>query len=92
MERMRAVFQEDLQASVGKPFEQIRGREFQLIGLREPTEVKQLESGNTLYVYGNYWRQYHIGGPECTVLIEVNVPTAIVVSAGSEGPGCYRPY
>lgn len=90
MLQMREVFQADVRDQVGKPYNQMTGNEFEFIGIRRPTDIRNLQNGNILYVYGGYWVQYHLQRIPCTVFLEVDPETGLVTSAYSKGKGCYH--
>jgi hypothetical protein len=89
---MRRVFQDNVARAVGFTTSQLKRDEFQLIGNREPTDIKTLISGNISYEYDGYWTQYHIDRSPCTVYIEVEPESELVVDAYSQGDGCYMPF
>ena len=92
IEDMYEHFQSNITYSVGFTHTQLVNGKFRFIGKRIPTETRNLANGNTLYVYGDYWVQYHINRTPCDVYLEVELKTDKVVAARSEGDGCYMPY
>jgi len=90
---MRQAFSESLQSTVGHTLDYLKNHPSRaFIGSRKPTEIKPLENGNTLYVYGNYWAQYKIAREPCVVSLEIEESTMKVVNATANGEGCYRAY
>jgi hypothetical protein len=90
---MQLAFREDLQLTVGRTLDELKHHpSVAFIGSREPTEVRHLENGNVLHVYGNYWGQYGIEREECMVFLEFAPDTMRVVKATAESDGCYRAY
>ncbi len=90
---MQQAFREDLQLRVGRSLDELQHHpSLAFIGRREPTEVRHLENGNLLHVYGDYWGHYGIERGMCTVFLEFAPDTMRVVKATAQGDGCYRAY
>lgn len=87
LQQQQERFQVEVARAVGQPFP-----EAYLIGSRQPTQRVDLPSGNVRYLYKDYWVMHHIKRPDCDVTVEVDSQTNTIVSAWSEGPGCYMPY
>src|SRR5690625_331090 len=79
--------------SDGRSFNELRNSKTQaFIGKREPIEIKNLESGNLLYVY-DYWKGTAMKRDgTCRVYLEFDCKTMLVLKASSEGKGCYTAY
>ena len=92
VKQMYERFDDDIQYAPGFTLEQLQSGKFRFIGSRKQTDKKTLVNGNILYTYGNYWVQYGIDRSPCDVYLEVNPKTNVVVTAHSEGGGCYMPY
>jgi len=93
MVKMQAVFEDWVQKTVGHSLEQLQDRHvFYFIGERTPTEIRELENGNLLYVYNEYWQQIGVDRVPCDVFLEFDSKTMRVVKARSSGDGCFTAY
>jgi hypothetical protein len=82
------VFAEDLKRLEGKSFNDANVFLIGHLANEKPVEIKRLENGNEIRAY----RMRKERKQECTVLIEVNPLTGVIVDASSKGPDCWRPY
>lgn len=93
MVKMESKFENSVAKTVGRSFNELRNSKTQaFIGKREPIEIKNLESGNLLYVY-DYWKGTAMKRDgTCRVYLEFDCKTMLVLKASSEGKGCYTAY
>ena len=95
MSGMKDAFQESLRSTVGQTLETLQTRVGQaFIGPMEPTEIVELPNGNLLYRYGDFYGGVYGGAVPrpCKVELEFEPVDMRVVSAASEGEGCYHAY
>lgn len=90
LDSMQESFRVTMETMIGSKYsELVRKKERGFIGKRKTTEIRPLDNGNYLYIYGDYWVQYNLPKrTPCTVIFEVNQETDIVVNVFSEGEGC----
>ncbi|MFC1886412.1 hypothetical protein ACFLZM_05085 [Thermodesulfobacteriota bacterium] len=82
------MFAEDLQRLEG---EQIKNAYVFFVGhlaAKEPTAIKHIKNGNQIRVYKFIKKR----NQDCTVFIEVDPSSGIIVEAASKGKECWRPY
>lgn len=93
MKKMILVFDSWVAETVGRNLDELKYSKTQaFIGKREPIEIRELETGNLLYVY-DYWKGTAIKRDgDCKVFLEFDLETMIVLAARSEGKGCYTAY
>lgn len=60
---------------------------------RRPDEIRELGSGRSLRIFIDHWGAYNVKPRgACTVFVEVDASSEMVVNAWSEGIGCFRAY
>jgi len=93
MDKMKLAFQDSVQETVGRNIKELKfSRTHAFIGKRIPEEIRMLPNGNQLHVY-DYWKGINIVvNDKCAVFLEFDKETMNVVSARSEGQGCYTAY
>lgn len=90
LEEMRASFYESyIEDSIGRPLETLSSFGGHNGEGRYPTAKHKLDNGNTLYEYGQFWRQIGLERGPCTLYLEVNPKTGVVVDGHTEGGGCF---
>ena len=93
MDKMRDVFQESVQGTVGNSLEYLKHSPTRaFIGVREAIEIVSLDDGRLIHVY-DYWKGTAMKrNGQCKVFLYFNEQENIVMEARSEGPGCYTAY
>lgn len=93
MTKMKSTFDSSVARTVGRNLDELKhSKTLAFVGEREPVEIRYLDSGNLLHVY-DYWKgTAMIRDGACLVYLEFEVKTMIVLSAKSEGQGCYTNY
>ena len=93
MEKMIQAFDNSVKKTVGSSINKLKYSKTQaFISKREPIEIRELETGNLLYVY-DYWKGTAIKKDgDCKVFLEFDSKTMIVLAARSEGESCHSAY
>jgi len=93
MEKMRNVFQESVQRTIGNSLDSLKHSPTQaFIGVREPIEIVSQDDGRILHVY-DYWKDTAMKRDgQCKVFLYFSSRNDIVTEARSEGTGCYTAY
>lgn len=77
-----------IQDSIGHTIAELTRYEHAGIGQRSPTEIRQLANGNELYVYDGLF-DYRSDNGSCSLMLEVESESTVVVDGYSKGRGCY---
>ena len=60
---------------------------------RGGAEIQKLDNGNVLHLYADYWLHKGMESRgKCSVFIELNEASNVIVNAWSKGDGCYSAY
>jgi len=82
------VFGEDLKRLKGTPFSTSYVYLVGHLSKKVPIKIKTLKNGNEIRLYKMIEKRRQ----DCTVLIEVDPKTEIIVDASAKGTECWRPY
>ena len=90
-------FAENLEKLNGAPFAEAYMHQFGYFKDAQPIEVKHLKNGNKIRVYENIKTPLCIftgkrSREVCTIYIELDTKTKVIISASAKGDGCYTPY